>query len=279
MALSDDELESLMSATYAEGSKCPCITGTTFLLDKGDQKDKVGTLNFFKKIHEANPVFWEFMVEKGKAFVGASSIQSAKMCIADLSSTAEFAKTKDPTLIKYSLKIGAVIYTLRSHDTKGLEKLVRNFIKSLYVEILMATVREFYPTDYQPLVEFINTMPSKPVAEEGGCAAASETAENPFDKTLLAIHGLPTSCRRESFRCLSGLSHADYNRGDVEGVLRFGTPEEAKKAHAIASEQSFFIEGVHPDVRLLSKEECDAYYEKFKALKLQRKAESRAHKH
>jgi len=62
-------------------------------------------------------------------------------------------------------------------------------------------------------------------------------------------------------------------------VLRFGTPEEAKKAHAIASEQSFFIEGVHPDVRLLSKEECDAYYEKFKALKLQRKAESRAHKH
>jgi len=275
MALSDEELENKMDAAF-NGSSESDLSGPTFLFREG-QKDSSGILSFLRRL---NPSFFDELVLAGEILSNAKGIQASKTCIASFCSRSELEGTKDSNLKKYILKAGSVVSNLRSKDSKKLEVLIRNFDKYSYAGILMAIVKEFYPADYQSLVDFINTMPAKPVVEEGGCAVACDgSAKDPFDETLVAFQGLPVSCVRESFGHFPGLVHADYSRGQPQGVLRFGTPKEAIEAFTIASEPTFQIEGVHPAVHLLTKEECEAYSVEITAMKLQRKIEGRHRKH
>jgi hypothetical protein len=245
------------------------LSGARFSLHMEAQKDTTETMRFLEELPSS---FYEEVVHDGMIFSAAQGIQASKICIASFCAKPELVSTNDSPLKKYLLKTGSLISTLRSNELRKVDVLIRNFVKHGYAGILMAIVQKFYPADYQPLVDFINTMPAKPVVEEGGCAVACDgSARNPFLDTLVAIQGLPARCMRESFAPFSGLVHADYNRGQPCGVLRFGTPEEALKAFTTASLPTFQIEGVHPAVHLLTKEECQQYSDEFTAMKLQRK--------
>jgi hypothetical protein len=277
MALSEDELARAMDDAFGQGMIDPCFPCATFSLHLGEQKNPSGILSFLRRL---KPSFFDELVLAGKTLSEAQGIQASKACIASFSSRPELEETKDSNLKKYLLKTGSVVFNLRSNDQRKLDTLIRNFAKHSYAGILMAIVKEFYPADYQSLVDFINTMPAKPVVEEGGCAVACDgSAKDPFDETLVAFQGLPVSCVRESFGHFPGLVHADYSRGQPQGVLRFRTPKEAADAFAIASEPTFQIEGVHPAVHLLTKEKCEAYSVEITAMKLKRKIEGRHRKH
>jgi hypothetical protein len=274
--MNPDELEREMKRVLAEGGDGPLLSGTIFKLHFEVQKPPNWIIRYLKTLP---PPFLDNLVMAGKKFAEAPSIQASKQLMATFSSMHELVSVKDMDMKKCLLKVGSAIFALRSRDQKNLDRLVRGFDKTGFAEILMAVVEQFYPADYQPLVEFINTMPAKPVVEEGDCAAAHVSAENQFDKTLLSIEGLPSSCKRESFGLIPGLVHADYNKGDSSGFLRFETSGKAEEAFAIASELSFVIDGVHPTVRLLTTPECVAYREKVEAFKLQRKEVGRSRKH
>ena len=269
MALTDEELKRAMNDAMVEQEEDLDLSGARFSLHMDAQKESSGIMRFLDKFPSS---FFGELVRDGHILSVAQGIQASKLCIASFCSKPELAATKDTNLMKYLLKIGSIISNLRSNEPRKVDVLIRNFVKHGYAGILMAIVQKFYPADYQPLVDFINTMPAKPVVEEGGCAVACDgSAINPFLETLVAFQGLPAQCMRESFAPLSGLVHADYNRGQPCGVLRFGTPEEAQKAFTTASLPTFQIEGVHPAVHLLTKEECQRYSDEITAMKLQRK--------
>jgi RNA binding motif len=277
MALSPEELKELMQEAHAERGVLPCFPGTNFPLKFHEQKSALSVLALFETL-KVSKNFAGLLLASAMELAGAKGVQAEKGCFARFCSIPLLVEV-DSQVKKYILKFGLAVYHLRSRQGRLLDVLVRNFDKNAYAEVFMTFVREFFPDDLQALVEFINAMPAKSVLQEEGYAVEPVSAEDPFRGTILGFEGLSPTCCRESFGILQGAVHIDYSRGQQNGFVRFDAPHFAETAFITASNPSFLIEDVHPVVRRLTNEECEAYRQGIEEMKLRRKNKDKGPKH